>query len=385
MNSNIFRFSRTRLLPFCFSAIIFFLAGCESVTPGMHVGSRYTPAKPDSTVEPVVKSITPELVRAERELREMQPKPELGNLVGIASSYQIGKGDILSITPWGNPELTAAIAAMSLSAQGVDASGASPQISGFVVDQDGIIQFPYIGALKVEGLTVTDARELLLKKLAAFYKRPEVSMRMQAYRSKRIYVGGEVKNPGVQPINDIPMTLMEAINRVGGILPTGDQSSIHVSRSGTSYQINLPKLIEQGFDPSSILLSSGDVVRVHSRDESKVFIMGEVISPRALPMTDGNMTLNQALGEAGGLNVVSANGKQLYVIRNASGKEPLVYHLDATSPFSLALAENFALKPRDVVYVDTAPLALWNRMISLILPSALSVINTSANYQSANR
>lgn len=380
MNHSFFRLSVIRLLQFCLVAVIPFLSACETFGPGMHVNSRHIPDAPASTTEPVVKAITPELVKAEREQREKRAKPDLGGLIGTPASYRIGKGDILSITPWGNPELTAAIAALHLGNQGQDATGSSPQIHGFVVDQEGLIQFPYVGSLKVDGLTVTEARELLLKKLRGFYKRPEVSMRVQVYRSKRIYVGGEVKNPGVQPINDIPMTLMEALNRAGGITPSGDQSSIYVNRSGTSHQVNLPQLIEQGIDPSSIILANGDVVRVRSRDESKVFVMGEVIAPRALSMHDGNMTLNQALGEVGGLNLVSASGRQLYVIRNASGSEPLIYHLDASSPFSMALAENFALKPRDVVYVNTAPLAQWNRMISLILPSALSVANTSASF-----
>jgi len=344
---------------------------------GMHVDSRYTPTNAISAPDPVVKPITQELVQTERRTRENMPRQDIRALMGTPSPYQIGKGDILAIIPWGNPELALAIASMQSGGTGQDTTGASPQIAGLVVDQDGNITFPYVGMLKVEGLSATQARESLLNRLGAFYKRPEISLRVQAYRSKRIYVGGDVKSPGVQPINDIPMTLMEALNRAGGILPSGDQSSIQISRLGTNYQINLPKLIEQGVDPSGILLANGDVVRVRSRDESKIYVMGEVLSPRALLMNDGNMTLNQALGEAGGLNLVTANGKQLFVIRNASSKEPVIYHLDASSPFSMALAENFELKPRDVVYVDTAPLAHWNRVISLFLPSAVSVINST--------
>ena len=66
-------------------------------------------------------------------------------------------------------------------------------------------------------------------------------------------------------------------------------------------------------------------------------------------------------------------------MRTAPGRnEPTVYHLDAKSPVALMLAEQFDLQPRDVVYVDPAPLANWNRVISLILPTA-ALANTTNN------
>ena len=62
--------------------------------------------------------------------------------------------------------------------------------------------------------TVTDPR--LLKPM---FNQPKVTLRVQSFRSQRIYVDGEVKLPGVQAINDVPMTLTEAINRAGGVTP----------------------------------------------------------------------------------------------------------------------------------------------------------------------
>jgi polysaccharide export outer membrane protein len=194
--------------------------------------------------------------------------------------------------------------------------------------------------------------------------------------------------PGTQAINDIPMTLLEALNRAGGFLTSGDQSSIRISRGGNTYPVDLPQLVRKGIDPAAILLRDGDVVRVVSREESKVFVMGEVKSPTSLAMRNGRMTLNEALGDAGGVNPLSADARQIYVVRSAQNstqnsaqssgqnKDPIVYHLDAQSPVALALAENFELMPKDVVYVDAAPLARWNRVISLILPSAQAALSS---------
>jgi polysaccharide export outer membrane protein len=279
---------------------------------------------------------------------------------------------VLSIVVWDHPELTnAATGIAGPGAASADVAAAVQPPAGFPVDHDGTIQFPYAGPLKVAGLTEEQARTLLSSKLARYIRQPKVTLRVQAYRSKRVYVDGEVKNPGLQAINDIPMTLVEAINRAGGVLPTGDQSQVVVNRAGTNYQINLPQLVQRGVNPANILLVDGDVVRVRSRDESKVFVSGEVVSPRALPMYNGRLTLNEALGESGGVNPLSGDGSQIYVVRK-NGVDQVVYQLDGRVPGALAMAEGFELSPKDVVYVAATPLANWHRAISLIFPSALS-------------
>ena len=248
-----------------------------------------------------------------------------------------------------------------------------------------MVQFPYAGNLKLAGLTEEQARSLLTTKLAYYINKPKVTLRVQSYRSKRIYIDGEVKLPGLQAINDIPMTLIEALNRAGGLLPTADQSQISLNRAGTSYRINLPQLVQKGVNPASIMLANGDVVRVMSRDESKIFVSGEVTTPKALTMHNGRLTLNEALGESGGINPLSGDSSQVYVVRK-SATQPIVYQLDAKAPGALAMAEGFELYPKDVVYVAATPLANWHRTISQILPSALSgAVSAVANPLSVGR
>ncbi len=82
------------------------------------------------------------------------------------------------------------------------------------------------------------------------------------------------------------------------------------------------------------------------------------------------------LGDAGGLNQATGDPRQIYVVRAANTENPEIFHLDAQSPAAFALAEGFELQARDVVYVDPVPLVRWNRVISLILPSAQAVNTT---------
>ena len=88
-------------------------------------------------------------------------------------------------------------------------------IPGYAVSATGFIQFPYTGLLKVAGLTELQARNLIVNSSSKYIQDPQITVRVLGYRSKRVYVEGEVKTPGALAINDIPMTLMEAVNRAG--------------------------------------------------------------------------------------------------------------------------------------------------------------------------
>ena len=186
-----------------------------------------------------------------------------------------------------------------------------------------------------------------------------------------MYVDGEVRTPGLQAIDDIPMTLVEALNRAGGMTQGADQSRIVVERAEQRYTVNLRELIQKGINPGTILLAHGDVVRVHSREESKVFVSGEVITPKALTMHNGRLTLNEALGETGGISPLSGDARQVYVVRKTP-ERTRVFRLDARASGALAMAESFELRPKDVVYVAASPLANWNRHLSLLFPGALT-------------
>ena len=344
-----------------------FLSGCAT---GLGFASHAGPA--GGGAAPPTELITEQLIQAEQQAKAGAARQDLTPLfVAQPPPYTIGRGDILAIVVWDHPELAAGgmNTATALADGGGAASNAAPP--GFAVDHLGRIQFPLIGLLKLEGLTEERARDLLTRKLARYIAHPNLTLRVQAYRSKRVYVDGEVRTPGLHPIDDIPMTLVEALNRAGGMNPTADQSRIVLERGEQRYTVNLRELVQKGVNPGAILLEHGDVVRVHSRDESKVFVSGEVITPRALTMHDGRLTLNEALGETGGISPLSGDARQVYVVRKTP-ERTRVFRLDARASGALAMAESFELRPKDVVYVAASPLANWNRHLSLLFPGALT-------------
>jgi polysaccharide biosynthesis/export protein len=311
--------------------------------------------------------ITSELIAEQQAAAPKGIPPEVESLFGKSAPYVIGPGDVLSIVVWDHPELTMPAGA---SGQATDPTG-SNAASGYAVDENGMIQYAYVGVFKVGGLTESQAREALASQLDRYLKRPQVTLRIQSYRSKRVYVDGEVRSPGLQMINDSPMTLPEAINRAGGFTTTADRSTVAVTRGDLTVKVNIPDLIAKGVNPGRILLHDGDLVRVFSSADSKVFVLGEVGHASTVTLNNGVLTLNEALGDAGGVNQNYGDARQVFVIRGKGGPKPVVYHLDASSPSSVALSDSFELKPNDVVYVDASSLARWNRVLNLLIPSAL--------------
>jgi polysaccharide export outer membrane protein len=280
--------------------------------------------------------------------------------------YTLGVGDVLQITVWDHPELMAA----GMTGEQQQTMRPSDPTSGFVVDQRGNITFPYAGTIHVVGLRPDQAQQVLADTLAKVYVSPQVTLRVTSFRAKEIYVDGEVHTPGALQINDIPMTLYEAISHAGGFNPTADQSSIVLVRGGVSYTVNLSELYDNGLSPSNIVLKDGDLLRVLARDDNGVYVMGEVSKPvTAVPMKSGRLTLSQAISQAGSINSATADASQLYVIRGGSREQnPEVFHLDASSPVSMILANQFELRPNDIVYIDGNGLVRLSRVLNLLMP-----------------
>ncbi|MBR8398818.1 polysaccharide biosynthesis/export family protein [Burkholderia cenocepacia] len=282
-----------------------------------------------------------------------------------APSYRIGPGDVLQITVWDHPELAAAQGG----AQQTPPRAADP-IAGFVVDDRGNLTFPYAGSLPVAGLTAAEAQARVTRALAAIYRNPQVTLRVASFRSQQVYVDGEVHTPGALPVNDVPMTLADAIARAGGFTAAADQSDVTIVRNGVPVRIDIARLIERHRDPSSIVLRGGDLLRISARDDNGAYVMGEVNRPLlALPKRNGRLTLSDALLQAGSINSNTADAAQMFVIRGAHGGTPKVFHLDARSPVAMVLANQFELEPKDIVYVDGNGLVRFSRVLSLLLPS----------------
>ena len=90
----------------------------------------------------------------------------------------------------------------------------------FAVELDGSFTFPLIGRVKAGGLTIRDFEAQLKARLAdGFFRNPQVTVAIEQYRSQRVFVTGEVRNPGSYALTG-DMTLIEALARAGSTTNT---------------------------------------------------------------------------------------------------------------------------------------------------------------------
>ncbi|WP_277042561.1 polysaccharide biosynthesis/export family protein [Caballeronia mineralivorans] len=353
-------------------ALAAMLSAC-ALAPGQHMATPPTlPATTadngdvTSDMQIPVKQIDLALVREIRADQKNDTKVQSQlNLFAKPAGYKLGSGDVLQITVWDHPELAAAV---GQPAQNTKTSDAAP---GFVVNSEGNIQFPYIDKpIRAAGKRAEEVQREIYTELSKVFVKPQVTVRVASFRAAQVYVDGDVRAPGAQTINDIPMTLTEAVSRAGGFAPTADQSRVTITRNGTAYPVNVAQMMKQGKNPADIMLQPGDMLHVDARDDNTVYVMGEVMKPQAVsPLRDGTLTLGEALTQAGQINPETSDAKQLFVLRQATGDAPVIYHLDARSPVSMLLANQFDLQSKDVVYVDNSGLVRANRVLNLLLPA----------------
>jgi polysaccharide biosynthesis/export protein len=237
------------------------------------------------------------------------------------SDYSVGDGDVLKVTVYDHPDMDTTL-----------------RVSG-----GGTIIMPLIGPLQVDGLTVDQVADKISKALAEGYLiNPQVSVFIQEFRSKKVTIIGQVKNPGLYELSG-PITLLELISKAGGLTQDyGTNVTIH--RKNVSdvadtkvITIDLKDLLENGASALDVPIMDQDSVVVA---KAKVFyVTGEVKKPDAYKFEEGT-TVIKAITLAGGFTNIAAEGK-VKVYRKVNGKEQVAEKVDMNMP----------ILPEDVIVV----------------------------------
>lgn len=323
-------------------------------------------AQEEVDYQPTVTRITPGLIGHMRQERARIPRPELPSAVS-PYRYRVGPGDVLNVVVFNHPELT-------------NPAGTSESLdsaAGRVVNADGNIFFPFVGETHVAGKTLEEIRRVLVEGLSRVIREPQVDVRVSQFRSRRVYITGDVPKPCAVPVTDLPLTILSALEACEGVSNEVGAVQLRLLRDGEMHPVDLHRLYRSG---EEFKLRDGDRLIVDN-SASRVFIVGEFQTQTAAPLSGDGMTLADAIAAGGGLNLETADPGAIYVIRGfidedamAEGelntvKRPRMFHLDASSIDALILADQFELQPRDVVYAAPAGLVSLNRALAQITPS----------------
>jgi len=274
-------------------------------------------------------------------------------------AYQVGPRDVLAVSVWDHPELSSP-----------ERQDATAEANGYLVSEDGTIFYPYIGSVKVADLTIEQIRAKLTELLAAEIQSPQLDVSVAAYRSKTVFIAGEVASPGLQPITDLPLTILDAINNANGFTGDADLSQASLSRKNDTFTLDLNELFLRGDNAQNVQLIDGDVLTIPNAGDSNYYVLGKVKSPTIKKMTSGRKTLAAAIEEAGKVFPVTADKLVHFFIIRSTSEGPLIFHVDGASPDSLILRNNFEVIVKDIVYVVTARPSLWDQVYKQLLQYA---------------
>ncbi len=274
--------------------------------------------------------------------------------------YRLSAGDVLSIQLWAYPEITPPI------------QGASTDIKafGYPIDSAGNIQLPLIGQVHIAGKTLAETNKYLRNQFAKYLKTPDVVVRVLSYQAKRYFVNGQVMKSGQYTLDDQPISIYTALSMAGGVnQESGDNTDIQLIRNGEVYNLNVVALEKQGYSLHKLLVQPNDTIYVNTKQNQKLYVMGESNKSSAIPLRDQGMTLSDVLGESEGVNPYTASAARIYVMRtDLNSRKSTIYKLNLSNIGNLALSNQFQMQKNDIVYIDATGLTRWQRIMNQIVP-----------------
>jgi polysaccharide export outer membrane protein len=155
------------------------------------------------------------------------------------NSYTLGPDDVVYVRVWREPDLSGALA----------------------IRPDGKITMPLINEVKASGLTPTQLADSITKGLSNYVNNPQVMVAVQAVRSKRYFMSGEINRPGAYPLAS-PTTVFEAITMAGGFREFASKRKITVIRGSKRFRFNWSQVVKGKNLQQNINLENGDQVIV---------------------------------------------------------------------------------------------------------------------------
>ena len=325
------------------------LSGCAS-TPPLTADSGLLPPNPPVDLA----RNTPEGAIPENQKKTVEEQlAELDQVLASSSaSFQLGKGDILSISVYDEPDLT---------------------LDSVPVRPDGKVAFPLIGDVEIAGRNVEDVSNEIRERLLQFVLEPKVSVVVTEFNSLDYTLYGEVVNPGVYPLTtDVSITA--AIAKAGGLtkgqfrassVELADLTHAFLARQGQVMPVDFVRLIRHGDMRFDIDLQPGDYIHIPSGLSKEVYILGEVNEPALFAFRE-SMPMSRTLALAEGFTV-DADLSRIHIVRGALHNPTVI-----VSDFQKVVngqAQDVQLEPGDIVYVPPTTLTRYARTIDKIVPT----------------
>ena len=125
---------------------------------------------------------------------------------------------------------------------GAQAGQQDPLLSGYVINAEGAIQLPVIGAVKIAGLSIQEANAYLQQQVEQFLKNPTVNIKLLNFNYTIL---GEVNGQGSYNTYDPKLNILQAVGRAGGLTEFADRANVKIIRKkGEEVEIAFVDLLD---------------------------------------------------------------------------------------------------------------------------------------------
>ncbi len=256
--------------------------------------------------------------------------------VARGDDYQIGVGDTINISVWGNKDLNSTV----------------------TVRPDGKISFPLIGEVVASNLTPLQLREVLTKVLSEYVNNPEVTVTIQGTKSFSVYIYGNVPKAGAITIKG-NTNLLQFFSVLGPIPEHVDLKHSFLVRNNQKLDIDFYKLLKEGDLTQNKFLKPSDTIFFKDKPkalqastanpfETRLRVIGEVRRPGGFKFEEG-ITVLDAILRAGGTTPYSRPSATIVTRRKGNKIEEIRVNLEAI--YKGAIDQNIKLMPGDIVSV----------------------------------
>jgi polysaccharide export outer membrane protein len=292
-----------------------------------------------------------------------------------AGGQTIGVGDSIQITVWE----AASGGLFSASGDRMSPGSRSAAIPDQVVGRDGSVTVPYAGRIQVAGRTQQEVENAIVERLRGKAIEPQAVVNITRNITNTVTVTGEVANGARVPLSLQGDRVMDVIAAAGGYRSPVHETFVTLTRGDRTARAPIQALLANPRE--DIYLRAGDILTVE-RTPPTFTVMGATGANAVVPFDARGLTLEEAIGKAGGLTDSQADPAGVFLLRYepaslvrefpnvapsllARGPVPVVYHLNLREPAALFAARRFSIHDKDILYVSMAPLVDITRFVQL--------------------
>ena len=274
----------------------------------------------------------------------------------------IQTGDRLDVVVWDNQENSL-----------ISAGSKQTPIPPLIVSSTGTVFLPYVGDVRVRGLTPDVARDRIQTKMEMIVPAAQVQLGVVPGRNNSVDVASGVGAPGRYPLENRNTRILSLLSIAGGVNTGMRHPRVRLQRHGQIYETRIDAILA---DPSqNTRVQGGDQIAV-VEDTRTFTALGASQRQQLIYFEKNEMNALDAVSAAGGLSAARANPRGVLVLREYHPRDltpgpkgpdmqQVIFSIDLTTADGLFAARQFQIEPNDTVLATESPITAVQTIVGL--------------------